>query len=110
MPFQVSAHEPFLAVWRKARLKYLASDFQATAGMLSVVHVSKYGAYTCRGQIRNAVLARPVVLACAAGWARTDAARSAAAISASTKRRVMRCLLTELTQPAELTDLSNRNC
>jgi hypothetical protein len=44
VPFQVRAHEPFLAVWRKARLKYLASEFQATAGMLSVVQVSKYGA------------------------------------------------------------------
>ncbi len=120
VPFQVRAHEPFLAVWRKARLKYLASDFQATAGMLSVVQVSKYGAYTCRGQIRNAVLACTVALACAAGWARTDAARSAAAISASTNRRAMnrrvtehqvtRCLLTKPTQPAELTDLTDRNC
>ena len=82
--------------------------------MLSVVHVSKYGAYTCRGQIRNAVLAWTVALACAAGWARTDAARSATAVSASTNRRVRnrrvtehqvtRCLLTEPTQPAELTE------
>ena len=67
MPFQVRAHEPALAVWRKARLKYRASDFQATAGMLSVVQVSKYGAYTCRGQTRGELAAWATLLAWAAG-------------------------------------------
>ena len=57
--------------------------------MLSVVQVSKYGAYTCRGQIRGPLAAW------AAGWASTDAARSATAIRASTPRRIIRNPLTE---------------
>ena len=44
VPFQVRAQDPFLAVWRKARLKNRAPDLTATAGILSLVQVSKYGA------------------------------------------------------------------
>jgi hypothetical protein len=41
VPFQVRAQEPFLTVWRKARLKNRAPDLAATTGMLSLVQVSK---------------------------------------------------------------------
>jgi len=36
VPFQSSAHEPFFAVCRKARVKYRAPELRATAGIDAV--------------------------------------------------------------------------
>ena len=43
-PFQVTEHEPRLGVCRKARVRVRAPEALATAGSLSFVQVSKYGA------------------------------------------------------------------
>src|SRR5690242_18204472 len=78
-PFQYAVQEPWLGVWMKAMVRYLAPDWADSPDRLLPAYASKYGANTWAGSgVPVAALAEPLATTAATEPAATTSAPMAA--------------------------------